>query len=84
MGVGCRKIRLIEVNAKCRHLKTLTCKGTLRQLFALPFMSHIFLRGGYWQLRTVQGLRRQIIIYMIGKSLLTLCMGLKSRSFKKQ
>jgi hypothetical protein len=23
-----RKIRLIEVNVKCRHLKTLTCKNT--------------------------------------------------------
>ncbi len=28
-----RKIRLIEGNAKCRHLKKLTCKVTLRQLF---------------------------------------------------
>ncbi len=28
-----RQIRLIEGNAKCRHLKKLTCKGTLRQLF---------------------------------------------------
>jgi hypothetical protein len=28
-----RKIRLIEGNAKCRHLKKLTCKGTLRQVF---------------------------------------------------
>ncbi len=28
-----RKIRLIEGNVKCRHLKKLTCKGTLRQLF---------------------------------------------------
>jgi hypothetical protein len=27
-----RKIRLIEGNAKCRHLKKLTCKGTLRQV----------------------------------------------------
>ncbi len=26
-----RKIRLIESNAKCRHLKKLICKGTLRQ-----------------------------------------------------
>jgi hypothetical protein len=26
-----RKVRLIEGNAKCRHLKTITCKGTLRQ-----------------------------------------------------
>ncbi len=26
-----RKIRLIESNAKCRYLKKLTCKGTLRQ-----------------------------------------------------
>ncbi len=30
-----RKIRLIESNAKCRYLKKLTCKGTLRQLFYL-------------------------------------------------
>ncbi len=28
-----RKIRLIEGNAKCRHLKKLTCKGTLRHVF---------------------------------------------------
>ncbi len=28
-----RKIRLIEGNAKCRHLKTVTCKETLRQVF---------------------------------------------------
>jgi hypothetical protein len=28
-----RKIRLIESNAKCRHLKKVTWKGTLRQLF---------------------------------------------------
>jgi hypothetical protein len=28
-----RKIRLIEDIAKCRHLKQLTCKGTLRQMF---------------------------------------------------
>ena len=27
-----RKIRLIESNAKCRHLQKLTCRGTLRQL----------------------------------------------------
>ncbi len=27
------KIRLIEVKAKCCHLKKLTCKGTLRQVF---------------------------------------------------
>ncbi len=27
------KIRLIEGNAKCRHLKKSTCKGTLRQVF---------------------------------------------------
>jgi hypothetical protein len=30
-----RKIRLIERNAKCRYLKKLTCKGTLRQLIYL-------------------------------------------------
>ena len=28
-----RKIRLREGNAKYRHLKKLTCKGTLRQVF---------------------------------------------------
>jgi hypothetical protein len=27
------KIRLIDGNAKCRRLKKLTCKGTLRQVF---------------------------------------------------
>ncbi len=32
-GCGRRKIRLIETNAKCRHLKKLTCKGTLRHVF---------------------------------------------------
>ncbi len=28
-----RKIKLMESNAKCRQLKKLTCKGTLRQVF---------------------------------------------------
>ncbi len=28
-----RKIRLIEDKAKCRHVKKLTWKGTLRQVF---------------------------------------------------
>ncbi len=28
-----RKIRQIESNVKCRYLKKLTCKGTLRQVF---------------------------------------------------
>jgi hypothetical protein len=28
-----RKIRLIEGNAECRHLKKLICKGILRQVF---------------------------------------------------
>jgi hypothetical protein len=28
-----RKKRLIEVNSKCRHLKMLTCKGTLLHVF---------------------------------------------------
>ncbi len=28
-----RKVRLIEGNAKCRHLKKMTCRGTLRQVF---------------------------------------------------
>ncbi len=32
-GVGRRKIRLIESNAKFRYLKKLTCKGTSRQVF---------------------------------------------------
>jgi hypothetical protein len=27
-----RKVRLIEVNEKCRHLLKLTCKGTLRHV----------------------------------------------------
>jgi hypothetical protein len=30
-----RKTRLIEINAKCRHPKKLTCKGILRQVFYL-------------------------------------------------
>jgi hypothetical protein len=30
-----RKTRLLESNAKCRHLKYLTCKGTLGQMFYL-------------------------------------------------
>jgi hypothetical protein len=32
-GLYRRKIRIIEGNAKCRHLKTLTCKDTLLQVF---------------------------------------------------
>jgi hypothetical protein len=32
-GSARRKIRLIEGNAKCRHLKKFMCKGTLRQVF---------------------------------------------------
>ncbi len=41
-----RKIRLIEVNAKFRHLKKLTCKGTLRQVFIRVYRLEIanFLR----------------------------------------
>ncbi len=31
--VARRKIRLIECNAKCRYLKKLICKGSLRQVF---------------------------------------------------
>jgi hypothetical protein len=31
--MGRRKIRLKESNAKCRHLKKLTCKGSLKQVF---------------------------------------------------
>ncbi len=38
---GRRKIRHIEGNAKCRHLKKLTCKGTLGQ--AEPNIEGIFL-----------------------------------------
>jgi hypothetical protein len=30
-----RNIRLIESNAKCRYLKKMTCKGTLRLVFYL-------------------------------------------------
>jgi hypothetical protein len=33
ISAGRRKIRLIEGNAKCRHLNKLTCKRTLRQVF---------------------------------------------------
>jgi hypothetical protein len=33
MGWERRKIKLVEDNAKCRHLKKLICKGTLRQVF---------------------------------------------------
>ncbi len=33
LRLHCRNIRLIEGNAKCRHLKKLTYKGTLRQVF---------------------------------------------------
>ncbi len=33
IGSTRRKVRLIESNAKCRYLKKLTCKGTLRQVF---------------------------------------------------
>ncbi len=41
-----RKIRFIEVNAKCRHLKILACKGTLRQVFIRVYRLEIanFLR----------------------------------------
>jgi hypothetical protein len=41
-----RKIRLIEVNAKCPHLKILTCNGTLRQVFTRVYRLEIanFLR----------------------------------------
>ena len=33
LGIRRRKTRLIEGNAKCRHLNKLNCKGTLRQVF---------------------------------------------------
>jgi hypothetical protein len=32
-GYQCRKIRLIESNAKCNYPKKMTCKRTLRQVF---------------------------------------------------
>jgi hypothetical protein len=32
-GLQRRKIRFIEGNANCHHLKKLTCKGTLWQVF---------------------------------------------------
>jgi hypothetical protein len=32
VGIRCRKIKLIEGNAKCRHLKKIICEGTLRQV----------------------------------------------------
>jgi hypothetical protein len=32
-GTRRRKLRIIEVNEKCRHLKKFTCKGTLLQMF---------------------------------------------------
>jgi hypothetical protein len=34
LGLARRKIRLIESNAKCCHLKKLICKGTLQRDFA--------------------------------------------------
>ncbi len=37
-----RKISLTEVNAKYRHLKKSTCKGTLRQVFLLQFIDRRF------------------------------------------
>ncbi len=42
-----RNIRLIESNAKCRHLKKLTCKGTLRKVFiCLRTPPLLFVWGG--------------------------------------
>jgi hypothetical protein len=32
----CRVERLLEGNAKCRHLKKVTCKGTLRHVIICP------------------------------------------------
>ncbi len=37
-----RKIRLIKGNAKCRHLKKFTCKGTLWQVFIRVYQ--VFIR----------------------------------------
>jgi hypothetical protein len=57
-----RNIKLIECNAKCRYLKskTLTCKGTLRQVFYLseapyppvtpyPTVYSILIHTGKWE-----------------------------------
>ncbi len=45
-GLLRRKIRLMEGNAKCRHLKKLTCNGTLLQVFVRVYRLEIanFLR----------------------------------------
>ncbi len=37
----CRKMRRVEVNAKCHHLKKLTCKGTLRRVFVRVYRLEI-------------------------------------------
>jgi hypothetical protein len=49
-----RKMRLIEINAKCRYLKKLTSKRTLRQVFYLseaqipyPAPLHVFVYTVY-------------------------------------
>ncbi len=33
-----RKVKLTEGNAKCRHLKKLTCRGTLKPILDLRFL----------------------------------------------
>jgi len=57
-----RKIRLIEGNAKCHQLKTLTCKGTLRQVYIRVYRLEIksvmlvFFRPLLWTVAPVPSL----------------------------
>jgi hypothetical protein len=41
-SVDRRKIRLIGVSAKCRHLDKFTCKGTLQQVFIKVYKLEIY------------------------------------------
>ncbi len=62
-----RKIRLIEGNAKCRHLKKMACKGTCDRCFSvwgtesLPILTHQYTiyfshrEGGGWTREKVRG-----------------------------
>ncbi len=43
---GRRKIRLIEGNAKCRHLQKFTCNGTLRQVSVWGLELHTYSHRG--------------------------------------
>jgi hypothetical protein len=69
-----RRTRLIESDAKCRHLKKLTCKGTLQQVFIclrlrisppplhIVYVNTVYLftdgRGGGGELSLREGQRR--------------------------